>query len=115
MMLQQNGGLEGILGRFRQSGLSEQADSWVGTGQNMNLSPDQLQQTFGPAAIQDPAAQLGMSQDDASSAIAQLLPEVINRFTPRDGFPRITTKGSPKASPCWPTAIYQRFESRNPA
>jgi uncharacterized protein YidB (DUF937 family) len=59
MMLQQNGGLEGILGRFRQSGLSEQADSWVGTGQNMNLSPDQLQQTFGPAAIQDPAAQLG--------------------------------------------------------
>jgi uncharacterized protein YidB (DUF937 family) len=87
MMLQQNGGLEGILGKFRQSGLSEQAESWVGTGQNMNISSDQLQQAFGPSAIQDLAAQLGMSQDDASSAMAQLLPEVINRLTPEGRIP----------------------------
>ena len=46
-LLQQNGGLEGVLGRFRQGGLGQQADSWVGTGQNMNISPDQLQQIFG--------------------------------------------------------------------
>jgi uncharacterized protein YidB (DUF937 family) len=42
-MLQQNGGLEGVLNRFRQSGLSQQADSWVSTGENMNISADQLQ------------------------------------------------------------------------
>ena len=35
MMLQQNGGLEGVLGKFRQGGLAQQADSWVSTGQNM--------------------------------------------------------------------------------
>jgi uncharacterized protein YidB (DUF937 family) len=39
-MLQQNGGLEGLLGKFREGGLSRQADSWVGTGQNMNISAD---------------------------------------------------------------------------
>lgn len=87
MMLQQNGGLEGILGKFRQGGLSQQADSWVGTGQNMSISSDQLQQTFGSSAISDLAAQLGMSQDDASSAMAQLLPEVINRLTPEGRVP----------------------------
>ena len=37
-LLQQNGGLEGVLGRLRQGGLGQQADSWVGTGQNMNIS-----------------------------------------------------------------------------
>ena len=51
-LLQQNGGLEGVLGRFRQGGLGQQADSWVGTGQNMNISPDQLQQIFGSSTIQ---------------------------------------------------------------
>ena len=104
MILQQNGGLEGILGKFRQGGLSQQADSWVGTGQNMSISSDQLQQTFGSSAISDLAAQLGMSQDDASSAMAQLLPEVINRLTPEGRVPEITTKKSPKGFPCWPTA-----------
>ena len=50
-LLQQNGGLEGVLGRFRQGGLGQQADSWVGTGQNMNISPDQPQQIFGSSTI----------------------------------------------------------------
>src|SRR5882724_13478522 len=46
-MLQQNGGLEGVLNKFRQGGLAQHADSWVSTGQNMNISADQLQQVFG--------------------------------------------------------------------
>jgi uncharacterized protein YidB (DUF937 family) len=86
-MLQQNGGLEGVLGKFRQGGLGQQADSWVSTGQNMNISADQLQQVFGSSAISDLAAQLGMSQGQASSTMAQLLPDVINRLTPEGQVP----------------------------
>ena len=86
-LLQQNGGLEGVLGRFRQSGLGQQADSWVGTGQNMNISPDQLQQIFGSSTISDLASQLGMPEAEASSTIAQLLPEVINQLTPQGQVP----------------------------
>ena len=48
-MLQQNGGLEGVLGKFRQAGMGAQADSWVSTGQNMNISSDQLQEALVPA------------------------------------------------------------------
>jgi uncharacterized protein YidB (DUF937 family) len=59
-MLQQNGGLEGVLGKFRQGGLAQQADSWVGTGQNMEVSGDQLQQVFGPSTMGDLASKLGM-------------------------------------------------------
>jgi uncharacterized protein YidB (DUF937 family) len=86
-MLQQNGGLEGVLGKFRQGGLGQQADSWVSTGQNMNISADQLRQVFGSSAISDLAAQLGMSEGQASSTMAQLLPDVINRLTPEGQVP----------------------------
>jgi uncharacterized protein YidB (DUF937 family) len=86
-LLQQNGGLEGVLGRFRQGGLGQQADSWVGTGQNMNISPDQLQQIFGSSTISDLASQLGMPEDQARSTMAQLLPEVINHLTPQGQVP----------------------------
>src|SRR5215813_10771360 len=46
-LLQQNGGLPGVLNNFRQSGLGAHADSWVSTGSNMPISPDQLQQAVG--------------------------------------------------------------------
>jgi uncharacterized protein YidB (DUF937 family) len=86
-LLQQNGGLEGVLGRFRQGGLGQQADSWVGTGQNMNISPDQLQQIFGSSTIKDLASQLGVPEGQAGSTMAQLLPEVINQLTPQGQVP----------------------------
>ena len=82
-MLQQNGGLDGILGKFRQGGLGQQADSWVGTGQNMNVSADQLQEVLGPGTIGDIAAKLGLSHEQAGSAMSQVLPELINQLTPK--------------------------------
>jgi uncharacterized protein YidB (DUF937 family) len=86
-MLQQNGGLEGVLGKFRQGGMAQQADSWVSTGQNMNISPDQLQQVFGSSTISDLASRLGMSEGQASSTMAELLPDVINQLTPEGQVP----------------------------
>ena len=39
-MVQQNGGLPGVIDKLRASGLGQQADSWVGTGPNAGVSPD---------------------------------------------------------------------------
>jgi uncharacterized protein YidB (DUF937 family) len=82
MMLQQNGGLEGVLNKFRQGGLAQQADSWVSTGPNMNISGDQLQQVFGSPALSDLASKLGMPTGQAGSALAQILPQLIDQLTP---------------------------------
>ncbi len=82
-MLQQNGGLEGVLGKFRQAGMGAQADSWVSTGPNMNISPNQLQEVLGSGALSDIAAKLGMSEDQAGSAMSQALPELIDKLTPQ--------------------------------
>jgi uncharacterized protein YidB (DUF937 family) len=90
-MLQQNGGLESVLGKFRQAGMGAQADSWVSSGQNMNISPDQLQQVFGSGALNDIASQLGVSQNQAGSTVSQMLPELINQLTPQG---QVTTESN---------------------
>ena len=83
MLLQQNGGLGNVIAQFEQSGLGAQAASWVGTGANQGISGDQLTQVFGSGAIGQIASQLGMDHGQASGALAQLLPEVINHLTPQ--------------------------------
>jgi uncharacterized protein YidB (DUF937 family) len=81
-MVQQNGGLDGILNMFRGSGMAQQADSWVGTGPNASISADQLQQAVGAPALGGIASRLGLSVDQAGSAMAQILPELVNHLTP---------------------------------
>ncbi len=81
-MLQNQGGLGGLLGRFQQAGLGDQAASWVGTGQNVPIGADQVQATFGPEQIAQWANQLGLSNDQTSGALAQMLPQVVDQLTP---------------------------------
>jgi uncharacterized protein YidB (DUF937 family) len=86
-LLQQNGGLDGVLDSFRQNGMAQHADSWVSTGANVGISGDQLQQALGSSSIGNIASQLGMSHGQASSALAQILPELINQLTPGGQLP----------------------------
>jgi uncharacterized protein YidB (DUF937 family) len=53
----------------------------------MDISADQLQQVFGSSTISDLASRLGVSEQQASSGLAQLLPEVINQLTPEGQVP----------------------------
>jgi len=86
-MLQQNGGLQGMLGKMQQAGFGEQAQSWVGTGQNMPISPDALTQIFGQGQLGRIAEQLGMPQQDVAGGLAQMLPGVVDQMTPQGQIP----------------------------
>jgi uncharacterized protein YidB (DUF937 family) len=86
-MIQQNGGLTGILGKLRQAGLGEHADSWVGTGANLPVSEDQLSQILGSGAIGRIAAQCGIAPGAAAGGLAQALPQIINQLTPEGTVP----------------------------
>ena len=67
--------------------MAQEADSWVGTGPNVGVSADQVQQVFGSSALSNLATQLGTSQGQASSVLAQILPELINQLTPEGQVP----------------------------
>ena len=83
MLLQQNGGLGNVLAQFEQRGLGQQAASWVGTGANQAVSPEQVANVFGSGALGQIASQLGLDPGQASNVVAQLLPEVVNQLTPQ--------------------------------
>ena len=87
-LLQQHGGLEGLLGKFRQAGYAEEAQSWVSTGENRPITADVLQQVLGHGQLGDIARQLGMSDGDAAGGLASILPQVIDGMTPQGEVPR---------------------------
>jgi uncharacterized protein YidB (DUF937 family) len=78
----QNGGLEGVIEKFKAGGLTEQAASWVGKGENLPISAEQISQVLGSDAVAGIAAQLGMDSGDISNKIADYLPQVIDKMTP---------------------------------
>jgi uncharacterized protein YidB (DUF937 family) len=83
MIQNQPGGLGGLLGKFQQAGLTEQAASWVSTGQNLPISGNQLEAALGADEIGNIAQQLGVSSGEASGALANLLPGLVDRLTPQ--------------------------------
>ncbi len=78
----QTGGLAGLIKTFEQNGLGGVVASWVGTGQNLPISPEQLQGVIGSAQVQEIARKLGMSPEQASGQLAELLPQVVDKLTP---------------------------------
>jgi uncharacterized protein YidB (DUF937 family) len=62
--------------------------SWIGTGQNLPISPEQLQQVLGGDTVAGLARQLGLSPQDASQGLAGLLPQLVDQLTPQGQLPQ---------------------------
>ena len=83
----QGGGLGGLLGKLQQAGLGEVASSWVGSGQNLPISGDQLSGALGSDVLGQLARQLGLGQSEVASQLSQHLPQVVDRLTPQGKVP----------------------------
>lgn len=81
-LFNQNGGLSGVLEKFKTAGFADEAASWVGKGANQPISAAQITQVLGSTTINTAAAKLGLNADEISSKIAEYLPQVIDRMTP---------------------------------
>lgn len=81
-MFNQNGGLTGVLDKFKEGGLGDLAASWVGKGANLPISAEQISSVIGNGAIAEMAAKFGISPDTLSAQIAEHLPTVIDKMTP---------------------------------
>ena len=86
-LLQQNGGVAGVLDKFRQGGFANQADSWQSTGENVPISGSALQEVLGSGTIGQIAAQLGLSHGEAAGSLAQMLPQIVDKLTPNGEVP----------------------------
>jgi uncharacterized protein YidB (DUF937 family) len=78
------GGLGGLIAQLQKGGLDEIVKSWVGTGQNKPVQPDELGDALGKKAVTQMADKCGCSQDDLLTQLSKALPGIIDKLT-QDG------------------------------
>ena len=83
------GGLGGLLAQLQAGGLDDIVKSWVGTGQNKPVQPDELGDALGKRAVTQMADKAGCTQDDLLTQLSKALPGLIDKLT-QDG--RIPTQ-----------------------
>jgi uncharacterized protein YidB (DUF937 family) len=83
----QGGGLSGLIQSFNSKGLDDIVSSWVGPGENLPISGQQIQEVLGSGRIQQMAEKLGTSSEEVSGGLASLLPQLIDKLTPDGSVP----------------------------
>ena len=81
------GGLAGLVQSFQSNGLGEQVASWISTGANLPVSGDQIKKAFSGGQLGQIAGQAGVSENEAASGLADMLPNVIDKLTPDGKLP----------------------------
>lgn len=81
------GGLSAIVAKLEQAGLGDQVKSWIGTGHNLPISAQQLQQVLGSDTVKQLAARFGIPADQLSTVLAQVLPTAVDSASPKGTLP----------------------------
>ena len=82
-----SGGLGKILDSMRKEGLTAQADSWVGGGENLPITGDQAKAVVGDDEVKKIAEQIGVDEGQAADLIAEALPQVVDKVSPEGDAP----------------------------
>ena len=91
MINNQPGGLSGLIQQFHDKGMGGLVSSWVGTGQTLPISADQIQHVLGSERVKELAAKAGISPDVVSSHLSELLPVLVDKLTPNGQVPQTST------------------------
>ena len=84
------GGLSTIVAKLQQSGLGAQVTSWLGNGQNMPISADQLKQVLDNDQVKQLAAKFGIPVDQVLDVLAKQLPATVDHASPNGTLPQGT-------------------------
>ena len=76
-----------IVDAFQKGGLSEVAQSWVSSGQNLPVSPEQIQSVLGSGVVGQFAEKLGVDPQTAAAKLSEILPGLVDKLTPGGKLP----------------------------
>jgi len=85
--VQQEGGIDALMGKLKDAGLGDKVDSWVGTGENQAVDPAALGQALGPDTVQRLSSGSGIDIGQLLPLLAPFLPQIINMLTPQGKVP----------------------------
>jgi uncharacterized protein YidB (DUF937 family) len=86
-LIEKHGGVQGVVSQLQNQGLGETVRSWVGTGNNLPISAEQIQQAFGSGPLQELAAKFGMDPQVLAQKLSEVLPHAVNHLTPGGNVP----------------------------
>jgi uncharacterized protein YidB (DUF937 family) len=86
-MLQQRGGLDGLIRRFQEQGLGDVIASWVSAGPNKPITPEQIAQVLDSEQLRELARQAGVAVSRVPEVLATLVPALVDRLTPDGEIP----------------------------
>ena len=81
------GGLSAVVAKLEQAGFGEQVRSWIGNGQNLPISADQLQEVLGIDTVKQLAARFNIPIDQVSQVLARELPQAVDKASPDGNLP----------------------------
>jgi uncharacterized protein YidB (DUF937 family) len=81
------GGLNAIVAKLQQAGFGDQVKSWIGTGQNLPITADQLKQVLGSDMVRQLAAKYNIPIDQVAEVLAHQLPIAVDRASPDGKLP----------------------------
>jgi len=83
----EQGGLNAIVAKLQQAGLGGIAKSWVGTGQNLPITADQVKQVLGSDVVRQLAAKYNIPIDQVAEVLAHQLPLAVDKASPDGKLP----------------------------
>jgi uncharacterized protein YidB (DUF937 family) len=81
------GGLNAIVAKLQQAGYGDQVKSWLGNGQNLPITADQLKQVLGSDAVRQLAAKYNIPIDQVTEVLAHQLPLAVDKASPNGTLP----------------------------
>src|SRR6201997_3486414 len=87
-IIEQHGGLQGVVNEFEKNGLGPTVRSWVGTGPNQPISPEEVHKALGPDLLQQLSAKSGLSVPELTQKLAHVLPQAVDTMTPDGTIPK---------------------------
>ena len=87
-LIRRNGGVQGIVHQFETKGFGPTVQSWVSTGPNQPIAPDQVHKALGADLVQEMSARTGIPVAELTQKLAQVLPQAIDQMTPNGVIPK---------------------------
>ena len=87
-VLEKHGGVQGVVNEFERNGLGTTVKSWVSTGPDQPISADEVQRVLGPDLLQQLSQKSGVSVQDLSRKLAEVLPQAVDKMTPDGAIPK---------------------------
>jgi len=81
------GGLNAIVAKLQQAGFGDQVKSWLGNGQNLPITAEQLQQVLGSDTVKQLAARFNIPVDQLAQVLAEQLPRAVDHASPDGKLP----------------------------